>query len=105
MQILFSPMSLVNLQANKGLDMESEEDDLVPKEGSSGIANKCLRMTAQTSLGWTVLVVVAHQDLSVYPFGGQRLQPSHPWMQLSQIPYNNPWIMGGASRSMFGGHS
>ena len=88
------------LQANKGFDMKSEEDGLLPEEGSLGITNKRPRMTAQTSLERTTLVAVAYKDLSAHPFGVQWLQPPHPWVQLSQMSHNNPWVMGGAFGSM-----
>jgi hypothetical protein len=53
-------MSLVVLQADKGFKIESEEEGLVPEEGSSGIAHKRQRTLAQSNLGRTPIAVLAH---------------------------------------------
>jgi hypothetical protein len=50
----------VVLQADKGFKIESEEEGLVPEEGSSGIAHKRQRTLAQSNLGRTPIAVLAH---------------------------------------------
>jgi hypothetical protein len=97
-------MSLLILRVDKGLNMESEEISFMAEEGSSGFAQKRPRMMAQTTMGCAAVAAVAHPDPSASPFGGPWLQPPPPWMQPSQMAYNNPWVMGGASQSMLGGH-
>jgi hypothetical protein len=42
----FSAISLLVLRADKGLDMESEENGFMAEEGSSGFAQKHPRMMA-----------------------------------------------------------
>jgi hypothetical protein len=48
--IFFSTLSLLVLRADKGLDMESEENGFMAEEGSSGFAQKRPRMMAQTTV-------------------------------------------------------
>jgi hypothetical protein len=75
--------------------MESEDDNFLPGEGSSGSKHKKQRMSLQSSLDRPLLAPMAHPNPPANAYGGPWMQALQPWMQSLQLVYSNPWMMAG----------
>jgi hypothetical protein len=93
------------LRADKSFDMESEDEGLLPGEGPSGSKHKKHRTSLQSNLGRPLLTLVVHSNTPAPAYGGPWMHGPQPWMQPSQLAYNNPSMMAGQSRGMMGGQS
>jgi hypothetical protein len=93
------------LRAGKSFDVDSEDERLLPGEGSSGSKHKKHKTLLQSNLGRPPLTAVVHSDTPALVYGGPWMHSPQPWMQPSQLAYSNPWMMAGQSGGMMGGQS
>jgi hypothetical protein len=80
--------------------MESDEEGFVLEEGSSESKQRRQRTLLQQTLG---RAQVAGWDLADTPanaYVAPWMQFSQLWLQPQQMPFNNPWMMGGQSGGM-----
>jgi hypothetical protein len=91
------------LRAGKSFDVDSEDERLLPGEGSSGSKHKKHRTSLQSNLGRPPLTLVVDSDTPALAYEGPWMHGPQPWMQPSQLAYSNPWMMAGQSGGMMGG--
>jgi hypothetical protein len=70
----------VVLRADKSFDVESEDEGLLPGEGSSGSKHKKHKMSLQSNLGRPPLIAVVHSDTLALAYGGPWMHGPQPWM-------------------------
>jgi hypothetical protein len=90
----------VVLRACKGLEMESEEEGFMLAEGSSGSKHMQQKTSVQPPLGRTQVQGLALPDGSANAYPLPWMQPPQSWLPPHQLPFINPWMMGGQPGGM-----
>jgi hypothetical protein len=72
----------------------------MPAEGSSGSKHKRQKMSVQLPLGRTQVTGLALPYGSANAYPPPWMQPPQLWLPPHQLPFSNPWMMGGQPGGM-----